>query len=457
MKRIFILFVLLLSAYPLSVWAACTGSSPTWIADADSTSVNSCISQASEGDTLNVRAGTFSWTPTLTKHISIIGGYDGTTTITGGVTVNPSITGTDILLRFSNFTVSCGRSPCVEWGTGNSTPGFAIMKNVRFDHNILTNISAYGWHDWYSIYGTVDHNSFGTSTSDRCGSYCMWNEANCYGETSAHNYWDASPQNIFALGSINFTYYEDNVFYPTTRAAIHQWCARGVYRYNTIYESGNAEFEIHGHQGSGTTALPATFGFEIYGNNLIGNTSTFANIRSGENLIFNNNLTNGNPSIQTYCDSATSCANDVPAMQMTHDNYYWSNRKNLTGVTESVSSNGYTCSYSCGGNSSPIPLAGRDYFNANTTPTVGCGTLANIPATCTIDQGYWATNQSCTDLTGMVGVSPSTTISGTLYKCTATNTWTAYYTPYIYPHPLTTGGGILTIKPNAPSYLRLLN
>ena len=25
---------------------------------------------------------------------------------------------------------------------------------------------------------------------------------------------------------------------------------------------------------------------------------------------------------------------------------------------------------------------------------------------------------------------------GVLYKCTSTNTWTLYYTPYTYPHPL---------------------
>jgi hypothetical protein len=28
--------------------------------------------------------------------------------------------------------------------------------------------------------------------------------------------------------------------------------------------------------------------------------------------------------------------------------------------------------------------------------------------------------------------------SGLLYKCTATDTWTLYYTPYTYPHPLVT-------------------
>jgi hypothetical protein len=38
----------------------------------------------------------------------------------------------------------------------------------------------------------------------------------------------------------------------------------------------------------------------------------------------------------------------------------------------------------------------------------------------------------------MIGRSPTTPISGALYKCTATNTWTSYYTPYTYPHPLVT-------------------
>lgn len=36
----------------------------------------------------------------------------------------------------------------------------------------------------------------------------------------------------------------------------------------------------------------------------------------------------------------------------------------------------------------------------------------------------------------MVGTSPATPIAGTLYRCYPTNTWTAYYTPYTYPHPL---------------------
>ena len=63
------------------------------------------------------------------------------------------------------------------------------------------------------------------------------------------------------------------------------------------------------------------------------------------------------------------------------------------------------------------------------TRGVGQGLLAARPATCTAGAepntngvGYWATD------------------TNTLYVCNPTNTWTAYYTPYTYPHPLTTGG-----------------
>lgn len=101
-------------------------------------------------------------------------------------------------------------------------------------------------------------------------------------------------------------------------------------------------------------------------------------------------------------------------------------------------------------------VADRDFYNYTTsfngTTGVGCGTLASRPATCTTGVGYWATNQSCTDLTGMTGKDPATPISGVLYKCTATNTWTEYYTPYTYPHPLRTEVADI-VSPAAPSGL----
>jgi hypothetical protein len=71
----------------------------------------------------------------------------------------------------------------------------------------------------------------------------------------------------------------------------------------------------------------------------------------------------------------------------------------------------------------------------NGTVGTGSGLLSARPSTCTAGMGgtYGASP------TGSFGVGYWATDTNTLYICTATNTWTAYYTPYTYPHPLVTG------------------
>jgi len=71
-------------------------------------------------------------------------------------------------------------------------------------------------------------------------------------------------------------------------------------------------------------------------------------------------------------------------------------------------------------------------FNASFTGAsgVGSGLLSARPATCTTQVAYWATDTS------------------TLYQCSSTNTWTTYYTPYTYPHPLQGSAPVLNLTPN---------
>jgi hypothetical protein len=66
--------------------------------------------------------------------------------------------------------------------------------------------------------------------------------------------------------------------------------------------------------------------------------------------------------------------------------------------------------------------ADRDYYDWTSsfdgTSGVGQGLLSGRPATCTPLVAYWATD------------------TNTLYQCSTKNTWTIYYKPYTYPHPL---------------------
>jgi hypothetical protein len=89
---------------------------------------------------------------------------------------------------------------------------------------------------------------------------------------------------------------------------------------------------------------------------------------------------------------------------------------------------------------SPYPTVreNRDYYNY-AAPVgdaqaigVGSGTIANRPARCTPGVAYWATDQGEWDST-------HNGPDGQLYVCTAPDTWSFYYKPYTYPHPLVSG------------------
>src|SRR5208283_2406902 len=95
--------------------------------------------------------------------------------------------------------------------------------------------------------------------------------------------------------------------------------------------------------------------------------------------------------------------------------YVWDNTLNATNAVSAFAmytdNQDYYQQFGPGGESGSF----------NGTAGVGQGSANSKPSTCTPGVGYWATD------------------TNTLYVCNPTNTWTIYYTPHIYPHPLVSG------------------
>ena len=81
-----------------------------------------------------------------------------------------------------------------------------------------------------------------------------------------------------------------------------------------------------------------------------------------------------------------------------------------------------------------------DFQNSN---NIGEGTLANIPSSCTTGQGYLATDQG-----GNWDTLNATANDGAFYHCASTNNWTHFFTPYTYPHPISS-------PPSTPNNLQI--
>jgi hypothetical protein len=125
-----------------------------------------------------------------------------------------------------------------------------------------------------------------------------------------------------------------------------------------------------------------------------------------------------------------------PAYDMVDDTYIWNNYTDGSPETEIfvAGEGGYK-------DSDWFIQPDRDYwFTTGTAQTdsstpfngttgVGYGIIDYRPSTCTTGVGYWATDEGGWN-------SNQSGADGQLYKCTSTDTWEVYYTPYTYPHPL---------------------
>jgi hypothetical protein len=470
------LVALLLILIPATSLAATHSASSCKIAD-----VTAAITAATSGDIVTIPTcegtdGTWTSGITVTKNITIQGAGPTNTVITHADSLCPikigqnggDITGMRITQIGFDMVLTSSRSKLYSInvrGTG-----------WRIDHNKFTNstgtsnlsILANGTNVDTPPKGLIDNNEFveGRIDVDGMGSFLK-----------SSTLWASAA----VLGTSNAVYIEDNTFYKTVsyggNVIDSSRASSYVARYNTV--TGRTEFMAHGWQDEDERG---TKNWEIYGNTFTASPSVFAAVwmRAGTGMIFNNTYSGyGNDIIfddnraaglcgdcdvvglcngSSYADGNTNpnpasgtvngwpcrdqigrgidasiwdakTTNPSPAQALSPA-YLWSNRRGAGASSVLIHNNGGT-----------YIVADRDYYTHNAsfngTSGVGCGTLANRPATCTTGTAYWATDQSCTDMTGMVGKAPSTPISGSLYKC-VDNAWeeTASYTPYTYPHPL---------------------
>jgi hypothetical protein len=440
--------------------------------------VQTAISSASNGDTVVVPAGNCLWSSTLTlpdnKKITLQGAGKDSTIITGSLDFGSSgsrVTGftfkgdPDIYTNGYGFRLDHCRLQRSTWNN---------VVTVR-DYNASPQVA----------HGLVDHNEIINGRVNAEGTPYMLFEGD-----QQHVLW-AVPLN---LGGPNAVYVEDNTFTTTTPAQSQvaidaNYGGRFVFRYNTV--SNGLFLTAHSSQEGGNRGAQS---WEIYGN-VVSNSSGVSiyapvRLRAGTGVTFMNSITGtwSDPSI--LLDNVRSYASSSLGGRCDGSSTGWDGNQD---------SSGYPCRDQIGrGPDSPqwdhnplkaytqplipayfwlnetasnaeVPVGviswsddhikpNRDYYAFNSsfdgTAGMGCGSLAARPTTCAVGVGYWATNQSCSNLIGMVGANPAAAINGTLYRCSAPNVWTLHYQPYIYPHPLRGSGG--NGRPQPPQNLRII-
>jgi len=406
------------------------------------TDVKAAISTAGTGDTVLVPAGSAIWNSPLgiTKGIILKGAGAGLTIITSNysnsgdhlITYTPSDFSANNPFRITGFTFDLANKCKGIFLNHWSSSSLVIQTKIRIDHNTFTGAATTYLQAITNggMRGVVDNNLF----DNMC--YPIRNST-CY--RNGQEWWDNWEAVVFGKADNNI-YYEDNIFTGVEIVMDCQYSNRYVVRYNTIttYMESWPLFDMHGNDGVSYSG----FGGEIYGNQINSNYATcLLDHRGGKFVVFMNNK-NGTEGwgiqVRNEVPSLRKNPTTNPSPQYPNDSYYWLNRRNLTGSFAAASAT----TTQTEGALTLVPTANREFFDGtdsfNGTLGMGYGTLAARPATCTVGVGYWATDQSVTSLAGMVGKNPTTPISGTLYRCTSTNVWTTYYTPYTYPHPLRT-------------------
>jgi len=390
--------------------AQCTGSSPTWTTTIDQSSVNTCISNATSGDTINVSSGSASWTsvtissskaltlacPSMSCIVTMtavdvfdisVGTGPSTGTVITGFTFDVSNTGFegDIQLhlvssasgpyavapRFYNNTISIGSST----QTAVTTDGFGP---ALWDHNTITGGEA----------------AAETFHIDGGGVGC---QPGCYNE-------DVTP------GGANMAFFENNSWSAGSagfcEAEEAYYGAVFVLRYNQLT---NCQVDIHADNGSG----PGGRWGEWYNNQYI-NCCTSGEVidwRGGSGVYWGNTVTNFRSGTNITVGPIGSDQTGTPPVQ-------------------------YQLGTGIGGTTfSPVYIWGSSVIESPSFAKQGPTDMTQIGTSPNSCSGYVGTD--CNVVYSSTGAQPTT-----LLRCQTAADETAgcpvsyTYTPYTYPHPL---------------------
>jgi hypothetical protein len=461
--KIILVFALLL---PSLSWAACTGSSPTWASSADRPSVASCVSQAVDGDTINVAAGSATWATAVTwtdKNIAVIGAGKTSTVITSTAgqhifaVVITDYTKSSFRISGFGFTGTASNS-VVDISAMNATQ---YSYGWRIDHNDFT-FTTSGSGDnivlWGMTWGLIDNNSFSHDTTYKVFLEIRNEISTDTGADVAHAAGTYSLTVPLAPGVYNKgTYVEDNTFTcigSCAGAAIFDGDMGGmrmVFRHNTVTNG-----YLYWHQTQTNVLEPGYL--EVYANTLVGGAYGTGglypmNFRGGTGIVYNNKITgyDASPYIVLNEDRAWSASGMGGSPLLWCDGTHaWDG--NLECVDGTARGSG-----DCSGH------GGITGWPCATQVGRGVGTLGALP---TVPWYSWKngaddgclTGGSCTNtITIAAGVLPdmanyvkgtahyngdkdfcsnfSATLSAGTYTGTCGN-HSLNYTPAVYPHPL---------------------
>lgn len=457
---------------------------------------------STDGSIVAIPAGNCTWTTplqaTLSHSLTIQGAgaesatdQGASTTGTDQTTIQDGINHSSGDPSVMSFTTTAGKTfrltgIAFVWNSSNTTTTYSgelriagASQSVRIDHCHFSHISNVSVQIVGEVEGVLDHCVFDLYAASGVAEGVKFDGTGWNGGTGGNG--DASWADSSHFGSSQFFFVEDSQFNGGSSAANDCYSGgRWVIRYSTLNGSsvqthptggsgrgrGCRAWELYKNTFNGSNSNPNYNAFflssgtgVIWGNSAPAGYEMFVSLHSmrKDNSTYTQqptpngwgycgtafNGTGSNWDQNTNASTGYACL-DQPgrgkgdllsgqfpnAVDTVTGTISWPNEA-LEPIYEWLDSwtpvPGYP--YSFLQNSAPaVEAENRDYYLNNSSFTgaegVGSGLLSDRPSSCTPRVGYWATDAN--------------NGNGELYVCTTPNTWTPYYTPYTYPHPLDT-------------------